>query len=134
MSAISNYLEDALINATLRGQTYTGSATVWLALYTTPTDDASGGTEVPATPGPAGTSYVRTQVTFAAPTDGASSNTAVVNFPASTASWGTVTHFAIMDAQTAGNRLYHGALGVAKTVDQGDVFTVPAGNLTITLQ
>ena len=43
MSAISNYLENALLNATLRNTTYTSPATVYAALFTTdPTDDGSG--------------------------------------------------------------------------------------------
>lgn len=128
MSAMSDYLENALINATLRNTSYTSPATVYAALFTTTTDDAAAGTEV------VGGGYARTAVTFGAPSNGVTSNSGTVTFPTATASWGTVTHFAIMDAATAGNRLFHGALQVSKTVDSGDVFTFPANNLQITLQ
>lgn len=127
MSAMSDYLENALVNAVLRNTSYTSPATVYAALFTTATDDANGGTEV------AGGSYARTAVTFGIPSNGVTSNSGTVTFPTATASWGTVTHFAIMDAATAGNRLFHGALQVTKTVDSGDVFTFPTSNLQITL-
>ena len=42
MSAMSNYLENALVNATLRNTTYTSPATVYVGLYTSdPTDAGS---------------------------------------------------------------------------------------------
>lgn len=128
MSAMSDYLENALINAVLRNTSYTSVATVYAALFTTATDDAASGTEV------TGGSYARTAVTFGAPSNGVTSNSGTVTFPTATASWGTVTHFSIYDAAAAGNRLFHGALQVSKTVDSGDVFTFPTGNLQITLQ
>lgn len=128
MTAMSDYLENALINITLRGQSWTPISTVYAALYTTATDDASAGTEV------VGGSYQRTAVTFAAPSNGVTSNSSTVTFNPASASWGTVTHFALYDASSGGNRLYHGALQVSKTVDNGDIFTFPAGQLQLTLQ
>lgn len=127
MTAMSDYLENALVNAVLRNTAYTSPATVYAALFTTATDDAAGGTEV------VGGSYARTAVTFGAPSNGVTSNSGTVTFPTATASWGTVTHFAIMDAASGGNRLFHGPLQVTKTVDSGDVFTFPASNLQVTL-
>ena len=52
---------------------------------------------------------------------------------ASGGSWGTVTHFAIFDAATAGNLLFHGILTASKTVNDGDVFRFTATSLSITL-
>jgi hypothetical protein len=133
MAAISDYLENAIINFWLRANpgSLTSPATVYAALFTTATTDAGGGTEV------TGGSYARQAVSFGAPSNGVSSNTADVRFPAAgtaTAAWGTVTNFAIYDALTVGNSLFHGALAVNKTIDNGDVFTFPTGNLTVTLQ
>ena len=127
MSAISNYLENALVNATLRNTAYTSPATVYVGLFTTDPTDAGSGTEV------SGGSYVRQSATFAAPSDGASSTSADVTFPQATANWGTVTHFGIYDASTAGNLMYHGALTTSKTIETGDVFKISSGNLTVTL-
>jgi hypothetical protein len=128
MAAISDYLENALINATLRNTTYTSPADVYVGLFTTdPTDDGSG-TEV------SGGSYARTVATFAAPSNGSSSTNADVQFPQATGNWGTVTHFGIFDAATTGNLLYHGILTAAKTIETGDVFKIASGNLTVTLE
>ena len=43
MAEMSNYLENALIDATLRNTSYTSPTTVYVALHTAdPQDDASG--------------------------------------------------------------------------------------------
>jgi len=127
MSAMSNYLENALVNATLRNTTYTSPATVYVGLFTTDPTDAGSGTEV------SGGSYARQSASFAAPSNGASATSADVTFPQATASWGTVTHFGVFDASSSGNLLYHGALTVSKAIETGDVFKISSGNLTITL-
>ena len=125
MAAMSDFLEDELLDHVLRNTAYTSPTTIFVALFTTATDDAAGGTEV------TGGSYARTSVAFNAPSAGTVDNSATVTFPTATASWGTVTHMALYDASSGGNRLYHGALTTSKTVDNGDVFTFPASNLTV---
>ena len=127
MSEMSNFLENALVNATLRNTTYTSPATVYVALYTSDPTDADTGTEV------TGGSYARTSVTFAAPSNGASLSSADVTFPTCTAGWGTVTHIGLRDASTAGNLLYHTPLDTSKTIDSGDIFKISTGNLSVTL-
>ena len=127
MAEMSNFLENALINATLRNTTYTSPATVYVSLWTSdPGDDASG-TEV------SGGSYARTAVTFGAPSNGVTTNSADVTFPTATASWGTVGWIGINDALTSGNLLYHTALDTAKAIDSGDIFKIASGNLSVTL-
>ena len=126
MSAMSNYLETALFNEVLRATNYAAPTTVYVGLHTADPTDAGSGAEV------TGGAYARQAVTFGAPTDGAGSNSAAVTFPQATANWGTITHFGIWDAATAGNLLLHGALTASKTVNTGDVFTFPVGQLTVT--
>ena len=127
MAEMSNFLEDALINATLRNTTYTSVATVYVSLWTSDPTDAGSGTEV------SGNSYARTAVTFGAPSNGASTNSADVTFPTATGSWGVVGWIGINDASTAGNLLYHTALDTSKTIDSGDIFKISTGNLSVTL-
>ena len=127
MAEMSNFLENALINATLRATTYTSVATVYVSLWTSDPTDAGSGTEV------SGGSYARTAVTFGAPSNGASLNSADVTFPTATASWGTVGWIGINDAATSGNLLYHTALDTAKAIDSGDIFKISTGNLSVTL-
>jgi hypothetical protein len=127
MAEMSNYLENALINATLRNTSYTSPTTVYLALYTDDPTDADTGTEV------TGNAYARQAITFGAPSNGVTSNTAAIEFPQATGSWGTVTHIAIRDALTSGNMLYHSPLDASKTIATGDVFRVAIGSLSVTL-
>jgi hypothetical protein len=127
MAALSNYLENALINATLRNTTYTSPATVYVGLFTTDPTDAGTGTEV------TGGSYTRKAITFGAPSNGVSVNSVAVEFDQATANWGTVTHFGILDASTSGNLLYHGALTASKVIDDGDVFKFAISAVSVTL-
>lgn len=127
MSAMSNYLENALINATLRNTSYTSPTTVYVGLYTSNPGEGNTGTEV------SGGSYARQSATFGAPSDGVSTNSATLTFPTATASWGTITHVGILDASTSGNLLYYAALDASKTIGSGDVFTISSGNLSVTL-
>jgi len=127
MAEISNYLENALINGTLRATTFTAPAAVYVSLHTADPTDAGTGAEV------SGGSYVRQAATFGAPSNGASTTTADITYPQATASYGTVTHIGIFDASTSGNLLYHSPLNTSKTIDTGDIFKITSGSLTVTL-
>jgi hypothetical protein len=127
MAEMSNFLENALINATLRATTYTSVATVYVSLWTSDPTDAGSGTEV------SGGSYARTAVTFDAPSNGVTTNSADVTFPTATGSWGVVGWIGINDAATSGNLLYHSPLDTSKTIDSGDIFKISTGNLSVTL-
>ena len=126
---MSNYLENALLNGTLNGTTYTAPTTVYVSLFTTDPTDAGSGTEV------SGGSYARTAVTFATAsgTSGSVATDADVTFPTCTSSWGVVGWIGINDAASGGNLLYHTALDTAKTIDSGDIFKIATGNLSVTL-
>lgn len=127
MAEMSNFLENALINATLRNTAYTSPSVVYLALYTTDPTDADTGTEV------SGGSYARQSITFGAPSNGVSTNSAAIEFPQAGASWGTITHIGIRDASTTGNLLYHTPLDASKAIATGDIFRIAIGSLSVTL-
>ena len=129
MAEFSNYLENAIINAVLRNTAYTSPSTVYVSLYTSDPTDADTGTEVSTS----GTGYARQAVTFGAPSNGVSTNSADVTFPTATSSFGTVTHIGIHDASTGGNLLFHTPLDTSKTIDSGDIFKITTGNLSVTL-
>jgi len=129
MAEMSDYLEVALLNATLNNTAFTTVATPYISLHTAdPTDDGTG-TEV------SGGSYARTSASFATAsgTSGSVATDADVTFPTATASWGTVTHIGIWNDPSSGNLLYHTALDSSKTIDSGDIFKITSGNLTVTL-
>jgi hypothetical protein len=127
MAEISNYLENALINGTLRATNFTAPAAVYVSLHTADPTDAGTGAEV------SGGSYVRQAATFGAPSNGASTTTADITYPQATASYGTVGWIGIWDASTSGNLLYHSPLNTSKTIDTGDIFKITSGSLTVTL-
>ena len=136
-NAASNYLENVALDHILGNTVYTPAGTLYLGLFTNDSTAAAANLELGtltdevATAG--GTSYVRKAIAFDAASGGSTSNTSTVTFDAAGANWGTITHVAVMDASTAGNVLFWGAVTTAKTLETGDTFQVSAGNLTISL-
>ena len=107
-----------------------GSATrptEWhVALYTAAPSDTGGGTEV------SGGAYARQSVAFTV-SGNTATNSAALEYPTATASYGTVTHVGVFDASTGGNLIAYAALTASKSIDTGDVLRLPAGDLDITL-
>ena len=131
MSSKSDYLEDEILDHMLGGGDYTRPATVYIALYTAAPSDAGGGTEVSAG------DYARKSVTnnatnWPAASSSQKQNGTEIAFTEAVNSWGTVTHFSIMDAVSAGNFLFWGVLTNSKTIDIGDTFKFPINAITIT--
>jgi hypothetical protein len=151
MSAMSNFLENALADLLMRGQSATingktlswsATPTYYVALYTTDPTDAGGGTEV------SGTGYARVALacslanwsgtqsvgstTASSGTAGRVSNNATIDFGTAGGSWGTVTHMAIHDASSGGNLLIHKQLASSRTITLGDPVTFPADSLGLT--
>lgn len=142
MSAMSDYLENKLVDQLFRGQTAPTTTTLYVALYTAAPSDTGGGTEV------SGSNYSRVAVTSSLAnwagtqsagsttastgTGGQTSNNGSITFPTPSATWGTVTHFAIYDATSGGNELFWGALTISKTINSGDTVSFPAQSLSIT--
>ena len=125
--AMSTYLKQALVNATLRNTAYTSPATVYVSAHTGD-PGLTGANEV------TGNAYARTAVTMGAPSAGVSTNSAQVEFPAATPStWGTITHFGIWDASTSGNFLYGAALTASKTIAAGNELIFKVGQISVTL-
>lgn len=132
MSSATDTEENSLLKARFGGAADTVPATWYVALTTTTPTDSAAGTEV------TGGSYARVAVTnnttnFPAPTTGVIANGAAITFPAPTANWGTVTHFELWDAASAGTRRYWGALTTPRTINNGDSapsFAVGAMTLT----
>ena len=140
MAALSDYLENKILDHILRATAFTAPASVHVGLLTAAPSDTGGGVEV------SGGGYARVAVTSGTAAwnntqgnttgastgaDGTIENAAVVTFPTPTAGWGTVTHFAVYDAATAGNLLFYAALTTAKTINTGDAVSFAAGALSL---
>jgi hypothetical protein len=124
--SFTNFLETEILDHVFAGSAYTAPSTLYMALYTAAPGETGGGTEV------SGTGYVRQTVAFTT-AGNTTSNNAAVEFPTAGASWGTVTHVGVFDASSSGNLMAYAALTTSKTIDSGDVFRVPNGDLDITL-
>jgi hypothetical protein len=122
----STYLDNAMLNVVLRNTAYTAPTAVYTALFTAAPTAAGGGTEV------SGGGYARQTMAFAAPVSGQCTSNADTTFPQATASWGTVTAFALFDASSAGNMLYYGNLTTSKTINTGDQLKFASGGVTVT--
>lgn len=131
--SFSNYLETQIVTHLLRTGSWTKPSAIYVALFTSDPGEAGAGTEV------SGGSYARVQVgpsdaTWAAPTDGVSNNVSDITFPTPSANWGTVTHFALFDAASAGNMLMYGSLGSSAVINNGDdapLFSATALTVTV---
>jgi len=139
MSAASNYTEDRTLDFWLKANSQTTSApsTVYVALFNA--DDSAGLTSENLEAGTitdecSGGAYARQSASFGTISGGSVSTDANVTFPTATDNnWGTITHVAVMDASSAGNVLFYGALSTSKTIESGDTFQITSGNLTVTL-
>jgi len=131
MSAASDYLENKVLDHVLTTSGYTAPSTRYLALFTANTglESNSPSAEVSTS----ATAYIRKTVTFAAASSGSSATNATVTFDTATANWGTITHVAVMDAESSGNVIVWGAVTTSKTIETVDTFQVTSGNLTVSL-
>lgn len=125
MSAMSNYLENEILDHILGTGSYTMPSAVYIGLSTGTFGDGNTGTEL------SGSGYARVAATFNAASSGTADNASAIQFSAATGSWGSVSHFGIFDASTAGNLLIHGAFTTAKTIATGDILKIDAGDLDI---
>lgn len=132
MTAMTNYLENKLLDHVFRGAAFSAPSSLYVALFTeSPTDAGNDGTEC------TGGEYARVAVAGSttnwsgtqgagttAASDGESgtvSNNLAITFPSpDTAGWGTVIATAIFDAATGGNMLLWGPVSPSKTISMGD--------------
>jgi len=127
----STYLNGVLLDHVFGIATYTAAGTLYVALSTT--DPGSDG----ATASEPADGYARQSVEASTAgfdrTDSEVSNAAKVAFPTATGSWGTISHFMVLDASTGGNMLLGDAVTTAKAIDTDDTAKFAAGALKTTL-
>lgn len=131
MAEFSDYFENVIVNL-LRSVDYPEVA-AYVALFTAETgleaDSGWAGTEV------SGNAYARQLAGLSAPSGGVTANAADITFPTATpGAWGLVSHFALMDAVTAGHVLMWSALDASKQIDANDTFKINAGDLNLVIQ
>lgn len=131
MSSFSDYTENLVLTWLFTSSSATRPTAWYVGLFTAAPSDTGGGTEV------TGYDYARVAtgtitVSGTAPT--LATNSAAIEFAAANGgNWGSITHAAIFDASTSGNMVAWAELTTARTINDGDVFRIPAGSLDITL-
>lgn len=121
--SISDYLENKILDKVFRAVDFTVTAR-YTSLHSANPGE-TGASEI------TGGSYARQLTTFIVAAGGATENDAAItytNMPAV-----TISHVAIWDAATLGNCLWTGALTTPKTLNAGDTFQIPIGDLDVTL-
>ena len=126
--SLSNTFETRVLTWLFTGDAVTRPSAFYIALFTSNPDEDASGTEVSTS----GTAYARQSATFTVSGNEAT-NSAAIEFPTATASYGTVTHIGVFDAASAGNLIAYAALTTSKAIDTGDVLRLPANDLDITM-
>lgn len=131
MSSFSDYTENLVLNWLLTTNSATRPTAWYIGLFTAAPSDTGGGTEV------SGSAYARVAtgtITVSGTSPTTATNSAAIEFAAASGgNWGTITHAAIFDASTSGNMIAWAALTTSRTINDGDVFRIPASSLTVTL-
>lgn len=134
MAGFVDTLEAALLDHYFMGTALAQDTNLFVALSTTTPTEAGGNfTE------PVGNGYARVSTAGAdwnAAVAGAPTvvdNATAITFPQATGSWGTITHFGIYDASTAGNLDVFGALTTSKAIGANDTAEFAAGALDVKL-
>ena len=129
MGVMTSYLKNKLLDHAVGKTAFTKPDAVYLAAFVG--DPEGAGTEVTAN---TTTDYIRKVITWGTAADaGAISNTAEVDFGVAGSAWGTLTHLAIYDAESSGNRLWSDEMSASKTRAEGDTFVVSIGDIDLTL-
>jgi len=127
MGSFADFLELEILDHVLGTGSY-AAPTIYVALYTAAPSDAGGGTEV------SGGGYARVaHSAYDGAAAGATSNTGAIQFATAASAWGSVSHFALLDATSAGNFLMWGTLSASRTISTGDTCQFADGALDITL-
>ena len=130
MGGFSDYWENKILDHIFSKGSYT-PPTIYVGLSTAdPTDSGSGLAE------PSGNGYARVQTSASdwnSAANGSLDNAGNITFNQATGNWGTITHFALFDAATAGNMLAFGALSQSKSINESDTARFEAGDLNISL-
>lgn len=124
--SFSNTYETYILNWAFNASSVTRPTSWYIGLFTSDPGEAQGGTEL------SGSGYARQAATFTVSGNAATTSN-VIEYPAATGSWGTVTHIAVYDASAGGNQIAYAALNTSKTIDTADVLRIPAGDIDVTL-
>lgn len=125
---VTNYSKERINDLIFNGSAITFPSTLYLGAFTTEIDGNGTGTEV------SGNGYTRITVSFTTSGD-SRSNTAELSFPEATGTWGTVSHFGLIDAASGGNILasFEIPSDQIRNIVSGDQIDIPIGELIFSI-
>lgn len=131
MASFNDYTENLVLTYLFTTGSVTRPTAWYVGLFTAAPSDTGGGTEV------TGNGYARKAtgtMTVSGTSPTTATNSSAIEFDAASGgNWGTIGWAAIFDASTGGNMLAWAALTADRTINDGDVFRIPAGSLDVTL-
>jgi hypothetical protein len=130
MSSFTDYTENLALTYLFTTGSVTRPTAWYVGLFTAAPSDTGGGTEV------SGSAYARvvTGTISGSGTATTFTNAAAIEFAAASGgNWGSVGWAGIFTASTGGTLLAWAPLTTAKTINDGDIFRIPASSLSITL-
>ena len=130
MTSFNDYTESLVLNWLFTTNSATRPTAWYVGLFTSAPSDTGGGTEV------SGSAYARkdTGTIAVSGTATTATNSAAIEFDAASGgNWGDIGWAAIFDASSGGNMLAWAPLTTSRTINDGDVFRIPATSLTVTL-
>lgn len=131
--SITYFQANKVLDRNFGSVSYTPSATLYIGLSTTPINaDGTGATE------PVGNGYTRASVannktSFSSAVNAVLTNLISIQFPESTASWGTITHIFISDSLSGGNILYFDAISPTRQVQANTTVLFDPSAITISM-
>ena len=130
MSSFTDYTENLALTYLFTTGAATRPTAWYVGLFTAAPSDTGGGTEV------SGSGYARvvTGTISGSGTATTFTNAAAIEFAAASGgNWGAIGWAGIFTASTGGTLLAWAPLTASKTINDGDIFRIPASSLSITL-
>lgn len=139
-SGLGIYAANLVLDRLMRDSVLTPPASYWVGLFTNGSAGSFLRSNTVASAGEVtGGSYVRKEVKGATGIDwlaaasGSTNQDLEIAFPQATASWGTITALALLDASTAGNVWWYYDLPVPRAVASPDIFRIPVNQFVINM-
>lgn len=131
--SLSDYAENKVLEHIVGKTSYT-MPSVYVALLTAAPNESASGDEINEVTDANNYARKTTSGVWGTASGGAITNTSAVTFNQASGSWGTVTHFALMDSGNWGEGyvIAWGDLSASKAIDSGDTPEFAIGDLDLT--
>ena len=135
MANFSNYLENAIANWLNGDAMPAATSSLWVALYSSPgVVQNNAATNLIGTRVEVSNLNVTNATGSSDSSDASITNGAEIVMISNSNITATASHFAVYDAASTGNLLFHGALSSSVSIAVGDTVKFAANSITLTIQ